>query len=178
MGLVLEHHEPVFLFAVYLCLYLDAACIDLFGFVKIICLAVLLQILGSYACHVHEAEVLVPVSVNIAAHVHISCKSFADDVPVRTFLEAYILQCSVESGVPAVVGPVSVDDFELRQRRIALLVITVVLLHEFYIFGAHGESHVFSVFFKFIRCVSCKTGYDGNVFRNCGLHFEIFRFLC
>ena len=179
VSLVLEHDEPVFFFAVDLGLDLDAAGVDLFRLVQVVCLVVLLQVFGADAGHIHEAQVLVSVSVYVLSHGHVFCKGFADDLPVRGIVEADVFEGRVKGGVSAVIGPVGVDYFQFCQGRIAVLRVFVISLDKLNVFRTHGESHFPAVAFQLLRRVVAEAFDDGYIFRNCHLHIQRFRlFVC
>ena len=54
MGFILKHHEPVFIFSVYIYRYHNTAGIDLFRFIQIFQFSLQFQFLHGQCSHIHQ----------------------------------------------------------------------------------------------------------------------------
>ena len=139
--LVLEHDEPVFLLAADIRLDDDAAGIDFFRLVEVFEQAFLAQGLGTDDCNIHERDGAVRVStvqhVAVFLIFTVSSRQGRREIAV---LNRDIVDGRRERRVAAVVGPIRIDDAQLRNRRGAVLRITEIFLTELEVFKAHGKA--------------------------------------
>ena len=59
--------------------------------------------------------------------------------PVITFCKGYILQFRLECSMAAVIGPVRIQNADLRHGRVSLLLIPEVILNMHKILKCHGK---------------------------------------
>ena len=120
VGLVFKQKQPVLIFAVDFYFDLDGAGIDLLGFVQFLELTDGFQIPCADGAHVHEGHGL--GAVEILAGLYILVVSRLQFLVVG--LDG--VDDGVEGGVTAVVGPVGVDDADLRDGGIPVLTAEII----------------------------------------------------
>ena len=133
-GLVLEEEEPVLVLAVNVHGDLDGAGVDLLGLVETGELARVREPLGSNRAHVHEGHGTL-VAAELVAHRQIAVKGLLH----RGVVDRDVGEHGAEGGVTAVVGPVGVDDADLRDGGVAALA-AEVLLAEGDVRRVHGQA--------------------------------------
>jgi len=133
--LVLEEEQPRLVLSVDLNVYHYGACVDLFGLVEFVELALSLQISHGDGRYVHQRYWLV------------SAELLSDGQIVLVGpLEQRILECnavdhSVESRVPAVIRPVGIDHTKLSDGRVSVLNIAEVLHAQLKVGLVHRQTH-------------------------------------
>ena len=141
--LVLEHHEPVFLLAADVRLDLDAAGVDLLRFVEILEQALLAELLHADDREIHERDLARRrLAVDAVAILEVLIVRGLQRRAEIAVLDIHHVDGRRERRVAAVVGPVGIDDAQLRDRRRAVLRVAEIRLAELQILEAHGEAHL------------------------------------
>ena len=171
MGLILEHDEPVFFFPVNGRFHVDGAGVDLFRFIQVLHEPLLFQIFCADGGHVHEADGLVPVTIDFFAHAQVFVEGLLDQTAVGAVLKGDFFDLRVEGGVPAVVGPVGVDDLQFCYCRIPVFLLEV-FLHEGQVFVTHGKALGLAVEFELHVAHFPETVDHVHGFRRFQIHFQ------
>ena len=109
VGLILEIHKPLFLFAVHLHRDNNRAGIDLIGLFLIRKLALSLQTLCSDKSDVHQAdELIIAVLIENLEAILIIMKCIFDWLPIESLIEFYRGKLCGEGGMTAMVRPVGI----------------------------------------------------------------------
>ena len=136
--LVLEHEEPFLIPAVDIHRDADTGRIDLLRFVEIIEFPLRTQRLHPDDGNVHQCRIaLFSVLIECSAVIRISLIGLDNRERKEAVFNSDRVNRRGKCRMAAVVGPVSVDDAQLRDRRSAVLCIAEILLYEFEIRPAH-----------------------------------------
>ena len=180
MSLVLEHEDVIFGLTVNFDADLDGAGVDLFRFVEIVELAVLLELLCCKCSNVHEAYGLLgdPVAVNVFTN----CKIIVICIPdllgqLIIAVELNICKLGKERCVAAVVGPVCIENPDLGNCRLSSLLLEEIL-NELDILEAHCKTHGSSEVCERLIVHCIESFNHGNRCRNIVFVHESVRLIC
>ena len=141
MRLVLEHHQPLLDAAVDLDRDDDRSGVHLFGVFHVIELARALQFAAGDGCDVHQADRLA-LAVEAEAHRLVAFPRGFEGRQQRRIRELDRLQFGEEGRVAAVVGPIRVEQLDLRDRRLAAGLVAEVRLAELQVGVGHREAEL------------------------------------
>ena len=119
---VLEQEQPILFLTVHITLDLDGAGVDFFTLVKILQHAALFERLGGNGAHIHQGAVLL-LAAGLGPQCHIAVKSGLN----HGIVNLNVIQNRAEGRVAAVVGPVSVNQANLGDGRVAVLGLEIFL---------------------------------------------------
>ena len=145
MRFILEHEQPVFISAIHIHSDPDGAGIDFFGFIKILQLAGLLEILGTDGTKIHQGNRLgCTAGIDFLTHIQVDIIGFLHIVR----LHSDIFQMRIEGSMAAVVAPVGIDDHDLGNGRITMSLIPEIILQKSNIRQVHGQAMFFTERFQ------------------------------
>ena len=123
--------------------HLDGTGVDFFRFVEIRDFALLFEQTHPHGGHIHQGHVFLadPVTVNLAAGVHIGLQRILDSTGQGAPLRLYAFEAGQKGGVTAVVGPIRVDHPQFGDGGIPLFLVPEIPLTEQQILQRHGEAH-------------------------------------
>ena len=140
MRLVLEHDEPFLILAIHIDVHDDAAGVDFLGLVEILELALTAQRLHADDREVHERDLTLLAAVDVLAIGEILLVGRRERGGEIALLDVHHIDGRRERRVTAMVGPVGIDDAQLRNRRGAALRIAEIALAELQVLEAHRET--------------------------------------
>ena len=150
--LILEIDEPLFLHAVHIDRDHDGACVDLVGFFLIVQLALRLQLLDTERCQIPEGYIFVIASlIHFVAVREIHLKCILQRLSHIAFFEVDLFQLCLECRVTAMIGPVRIENTDLRDGRISLLLVPIVLADEQEVLICHGQIQRVVEYLKIIQ---------------------------
>ena len=130
MGLVLKAYEPLFGNSVNFNGYHDGACVNLVGFFLVLKLAFFFQFTHSHESEVHKAyELVVSALKNLFSGIKVALVGGLDGSLVVTIFEGYVLKLGRESGMSAVIRPVSIENANLGHGRVSVFFFLEVVLN-------------------------------------------------
>ena len=174
--LVLELDEPVLRLPAHVDGHDDAARVDLLGLVEVVELARLPERLHADDGDIHERHVARRRAVDLIAVLLVLVVRLQDgrrEIPV---LHIDHVDGRRECRVAAVVGPVRVDDAQLRDRRRAVLRVAEIFLAEREILEAHGKAALRMERGELPGVHEVERLQHRDVRGLLGMHFEGFRF--
>ena len=143
---ILEHQQPVFFPAVNDCRYMDRAGIDFFGFIQLRQKVSLLQGLGPDRGQIHQGfrpgQGLFAVDFLPQGLVPLIGR------PDFFIFDFHVVDLGAEGRMPAVVGPVGINDPDFRNSRVTFLFIPEVSLQELQVIKVHGQAHTAEQFLQ------------------------------
>ena len=135
MGFILEEEEPRLFLAVDFNFDLNGTSVDLFGFVKLIQLARLLERLACERTDVHEIDGLG------SAERLAGCDVFVVSLCKKLVFKGYAVNGGIEGGMTAVVRPIGVDHLDFGDRGVSAFGLEVVLA-ECNVAFVHSKTHI------------------------------------
>ena len=140
VGLVLEVHEPLFLFAVDLHRDHDGAGVDLVRLLLVGELSFLLQLPHGHQGKIHKADELVlPSAEDLRAVLDVAVVGLLQTGAVVAVPESDVCELGLEGGVAAVVRPVGIQHADLRHGGIPVLFLAEMIPDEAEIRVGHGQ---------------------------------------
>ncbi len=162
--LVLEHHQPLLDLAVDLDGYDDRSRIHFLGIFHVIEVARALELTAGDGRDVHEANRLA-LAVETEAHLLIAVPSGLERSEERRWRELDGLQFGEERRVTAMVGPVGIEEFNFRERRLAVGGVAEMLLAEDQVGVGHRQAERLAQGDEFVGRVreeALKRGHGGR----------------
>ena len=176
VGLVLEHHQPVFFFPIHLNGGHDAAGVDFFRSIQIGDFPFLFQLLGGQAGHVHQGDGPLGIfPIDEIPVFFIQVVGFCHRLGVDPIRNGNVFQFGFKGGVPAVVGPVGIQHLDFGDGRIPVFFFKV-FLDESQIFQAHGQFLFVQEIFQPFPVQVPESLQDGYRFGDVPGHIQSFRF--
>ena len=144
MSLILEEYQPLLRLPMIAVIHLhgnhNGAGVNLIGLLHISQLAVSLQFSHCHQGKIHQADKLVLASCkDLLSGVQIALVGGLDGREVIALTELHIGQLRGEGGVTAVIGPIGIQNTDLRHGGVSLLLIVKVLLNVFEILKGHCQ---------------------------------------
>ena len=150
--LILEIDEPLFLHPVHIDRDHDGACVNFVGLFLIVQLALRLQLLDAERCQIPEGYIFVIASlIHFVAVREIHLKCILQRLPHIAFFEVDLFQLCLECRVTAMIGPVCIEHTDLRDGRISLLLVPIVLADEQEVLVCHGQIQRVVEYLKIIQ---------------------------
>ncbi len=175
VGFVLEHHQPVFFFAVHVNGGHDAAGVDFFGSIQVGDLPFLFQLLGGQACHVHQGDGAFGVgTVDKIPVFLVQVIGFRHRLGVYAIGDGNVFQFGFKSGVPAVVGPVGIQHLDFGNGGIPVFFLEV-FLDKGQVFQAHGQFLLVQEVFQAFSVQAPEAVQHGYGFGHIPGHIQGFR---
>ena len=179
VGLVLKIHQPLFGLPIYLHRHNDAAGIDLIRLLLVLQFPFFFQFFHGHQRQIHQAYKLVRSAlVHILTVRQILPVSVFQGLLIIPFPKADFLQFRREGGMTAVVGPVSIQNPDLRHSRISLFLPGKIILNVKKVFKSHSQTQRVIQTFQFrLRHgnKTCKYLYILRLFELCHQCFRFFQ---
>ena len=157
---ILEEEEPRLILTVNCNVHFDRARIDLLGLIELLESAAQLEILNCNSRKIHQAYRL--GAAEQLAGLDIVVKSILQ----YFVLELHIVDDSAECRMPAVIGPVCVDHFELCDGRLPVLGISEVVPAHSEVSLVHCKPHVLDVSAEHVVCHMCESDQSLDLLRD------------
>ena len=175
--LILEHEEPGLLAAVgELRRYVNRTGIDLFGYLEVGQLAPPSQELPANRREVHQGvgPLIRRLAVDLLARRLPQGQTVAQLISLAPLFDIDTAQAGHEGRVPAVVGPIRIQNPKFRQRGVAPLAREVRAAHG-QVFGRHGQAKVRRHLFKGSPLKGAEARQDRHRRRRPGLQLQALR---
>ena len=130
MGLVFEHQQPILLFPVHSCIYMNGTSVDFLRFIQFRQQTTLLKGLGADGSDIHKGLGALSgflFTINFHTGSQVALISSLDS----RIINANIVNMGRESSMTAVIGPVGINHTNFRNSGITMLLITEICLKEF-----------------------------------------------
>ena len=140
MGFVLEHNQPVLVFAINVGIDNDAAGINLVRLVQVLQLALLPESLHADNSQVHQGNIPFLTCIQILAVSQVLLVGILNRLAVIPLLNIHQINGGSKGGMTAMVRPVGINNPDFGNGRLTLLSIPEILLAELQILKAHSKA--------------------------------------
>ncbi len=178
MGFIFKHNQPFFPAAIDFGSNDNAAGVNFIRLIQVCELPPFFQFLHPNEGNIHQADFpsLLLLAVQVFPGGEIFPESRFNRSGKPAFFYFHFLNVGHKGCMPAVIGPVGVQDPDFCNGWISFFTIPKVLLAENQVFQAHGQSQVLQKRMEFFRTHGGKPCQEGHIFRDNGFHFQGFRF--
>ena len=142
MGLIFKLNQPLLYDAVDFDGNLNRTGVDFIGFVQIRQQAPLFQYAHTHRCHIHQCDRFIFFAINFFAGGIVFVQRHFDRRVQFCVGDLNVFQNGGERGVPAVVRPIGVDDFQFGDKWITTAFFKIIPA-ETQIFCGHCKTHAF-----------------------------------
>ena len=140
MCFIFELNKPLLLFSVYNYRNFNRACVDFITFIKVCYNTALFKHLGADAGHIHKANILFTVTVNLISDFKILIKSFFNCSLISAVLNHNAVKLCAEGGMAAVVAPICIYNLKFCKARISFFRFKIIT-HPAKVCHAHCKPH-------------------------------------